>query len=242
MYSRCTYIMFFSVCDCWWKFPDLLVPLTCNFAFIFTCEPIINNDLLASDALVNKHLKVCALFCSCLINMRWLMRAHELSVHWAWVSVTSTWTDRDTLSSAYRLVPVQIQTQSHSCFHSQAGACADTNTVTFLSPTHRLVPVQIQTQSHSCFHSQAGACTDTDTVSFLFPLTGWCLYRYRHSHDLVSYSQAGADVFNALDIMDNKQVLEELKFGVGDGNLHYYLYNWKCPSMPPNEVRIHNFR
>lgn len=45
-------------------------------------------------------------------------------------------------------------------------------------------------------------------------------------------------MFNALDIMDNKQILEDLKFGVGDGNLHYYLYNWKCPSMVPGEVCI----
>ena len=34
------------------------------------------------------------------------------------------------------------------------------------------------------------------------------------------------DVFNALDLMDNKQFLEELKFGIGDGDLQYYLYNW----------------
>ena len=44
-------------------------------------------------------------------------------------------------------------------------------------------------------------------------------------------------MFNALDIMHNKEVLEELKFGVGDGNLHYYLYNWKCPEIPSNQVR-----
>ena len=46
-------------------------------------------------------------------------------------------------------------------------------------------------------------------------------------------------MFNALDIMDNNKILEELKFGVGDGNLHYYLYNWKCPSMPPTDVCGH---
>ena len=43
-------------------------------------------------------------------------------------------------------------------------------------------------------------------------------------------------MFNALDLMDNKTVLEELKFGVGDGNLHYYLYNYKCPELKPEEV------
>lgn len=46
----------------------------------------------------------------------------------------------------------------------------------------------------------------------------------------------GFDVFNALDLMENKQFLEQLKFGVGDGNLQYYLYNWRCPTMTPDKV------
>ena len=48
--------------------------------------------------------------------------------------------------------------------------------------------------------------------------------------------QRGFDVFNALDLMDNKDFLEKLKFGIGDGNLQYYLYNWKCPGMTPEQV------
>jgi len=44
------------------------------------------------------------------------------------------------------------------------------------------------------------------------------------------------DVFNALDLMDNKEFLEKLKFGPGDGNLQYYLYNWKCPGILPAKV------
>jgi glycylpeptide N-tetradecanoyltransferase len=43
---------------------------------------------------------------------------------------------------------------------------------------------------------------------------------------LVKAKEIGFDVFNALDIMDNAEFLQELKFGVGDGFLHYYLYNW----------------
>lgn len=46
------------------------------------------------------------------------------------------------------------------------------------------------------------------------------------------------DVFNALDLMENKQFLEELKFGVGDGNLQYYLYNWVCSGMRPEHVSL----
>lgn len=51
-----------------------------------------------------------------------------------------------------------------------------------------------------------------------------------------SLSQKGFDVFNALDLMENKTFLEKLKFGIGDGNLQYYLYNWKCPSMGSEKV------
>ncbi len=42
------------------------------------------------------------------------------------------------------------------------------------------------------------------------------------------------DVFNALDIMQNESFLKELKFGPGDGHLHYYLYNYhlKAPLRP----------
>lgn len=36
--------------------------------------------------------------------------------------------------------------------------------------------------------------------------------------------------------MDNKEFLEKLKFGIGDGNLQYYIYNWICPTMKPQEV------
>ncbi|XP_030076511.1 glycylpeptide N-tetradecanoyltransferase 1 isoform X1 [Microcaecilia unicolor] len=48
----------------------------------------------------------------------------------------------------------------------------------------------------------------------------------------------GFDVFNALDLMENKMFLEKLKFGIGDGNLQYYLYNWKCPSMVAEKVGL----
>lgn len=38
--------------------------------------------------------------------------------------------------------------------------------------------------------------------------------------------------------MENKTFLEKLKFGIGDGNLQYYLYNWKCPGMEPEKVSV----
>ncbi|KAK2151268.1 hypothetical protein LSH36_369g03008 [Paralvinella palmiformis] len=55
---------------------------------------------------------------------------------------------------------------------------------------------------------------------------------------LIMAKNMGFDVFNSLDLMENKQFLEKLKFGIGDGNLQYYLYNWKCPSMAPEEVSL----
>lgn len=44
------------------------------------------------------------------------------------------------------------------------------------------------------------------------------------------------DVFNALDLMDNKQVFEELHFGVGNGSLYYYLYNWYTKKIPAPKI------
>ena len=46
------------------------------------------------------------------------------------------------------------------------------------------------------------------------------------------------DVFNALDILDNDGLLKNLKFGVGDGNLHYYFYNWRVPEFKPPQIGI----
>lgn len=36
------------------------------------------------------------------------------------------------------------------------------------------------------------------------------------------------DVFNALTLMDNSLFLEQQKFGAGDGQLHYYLFNYNA--------------
>ena len=55
---------------------------------------------------------------------------------------------------------------------------------------------------------------------------------------LVTAKKNGFDVFNALDLMENKTFLENLKFGIGDGNLHYYIYNWRCPNMPSQHVGL----
>ncbi|KAM7498869.1 hypothetical protein LguiA_023283 [Lonicera macranthoides] len=47
------------------------------------------------------------------------------------------------------------------------------------------------------------------------------------------------DVFNALDVMQNESFLKELKFGPGDGKLHYYLYNYRLNHvLRPSELGL----
>ncbi|KAJ7111525.1 N-myristoyl transferase [Mycena crocata] len=48
---------------------------------------------------------------------------------------------------------------------------------------------------------------------------------------LVVANQAKLDVFNALTLMDNVPFLKDLKFGVGDGYLNFYLYNWRTAKL-----------
>lgn len=55
---------------------------------------------------------------------------------------------------------------------------------------------------------------------------------------LILAKSGGSDVFNALTLMENGSILEELKFGKGDGNLQYYLYNWACPAMESKDIGI----
>jgi glycylpeptide N-tetradecanoyltransferase len=53
---------------------------------------------------------------------------------------------------------------------------------------------------------------------------------------LIIAKQKGYDVFNALNVQENESFMDELKFGVGDGNLHYYLYNWRIHQLKPKDV------
>ena len=55
---------------------------------------------------------------------------------------------------------------------------------------------------------------------------------------LVLAKKSDFDVFNALDLMENVEFLEKLKFGIGDGNLQYYIYNWRSPQMTSKEVGL----
>jgi glycylpeptide N-tetradecanoyltransferase len=58
------------------------------------------------------------------------------------------------------------------------------------------------------------------------------------SDALLMAQQNGFDVFNALNVMENNEFLSKLKFGIGDGQLQYYVYNWRCPEMNPGDVGL----
>ncbi|KAL6002695.1 glycylpeptide N-tetradecanoyltransferase [Asimina triloba] len=56
---------------------------------------------------------------------------------------------------------------------------------------------------------------------------------------LIVAKQKDYDVFNALDVMHNESFLKELKFGPGDGQLHYYLYNYRIRHpLKPSELGL----
>ncbi|KAK3187196.1 glycylpeptide N-tetradecanoyltransferase [Lecanicillium sp. MT-2017a] len=48
---------------------------------------------------------------------------------------------------------------------------------------------------------------------------------------LILAKRAKFDVFNALSLMDNGLFLEQQKFGGGDGQLHYYLFNYRAGAI-----------
>ncbi|CAA6656742.1 unnamed protein product [Spirodela intermedia] len=56
---------------------------------------------------------------------------------------------------------------------------------------------------------------------------------------LIVAKQKEYDVFNALDVMHNGKFLKELKFGPGDGQLHYYLYNYRLQHpLKPSDLGL----
>jgi len=55
---------------------------------------------------------------------------------------------------------------------------------------------------------------------------------------LVLAKQNKYDVFNCLELMDNATFLKDLKFGPGDGVLHYYFFNWAMPQIPPSKLGL----
>ena len=55
---------------------------------------------------------------------------------------------------------------------------------------------------------------------------------------LISAQLNGFDVYNCLDVMDNKTAIEDLHFGAGSGNLYYYLYNYSINDISQDKIGI----
>ncbi len=55
---------------------------------------------------------------------------------------------------------------------------------------------------------------------------------------LILANQEKFDVFNALNILENEKVFNDLLFGQGDGALRYYFYNYACPEISPSELAL----
>ncbi|KAJ3409726.1 hypothetical protein HDV05_004283 [Chytridiales sp. JEL 0842] len=55
---------------------------------------------------------------------------------------------------------------------------------------------------------------------------------------LIQAKNNGFDVFNCLNLMHNTQFIDELKFGKGDGQLHYYLYNYRCRDVSHEDMAL----
>lgn len=46
------------------------------------------------------------------------------------------------------------------------------------------------------------------------------------------------DVMNCLTLQDNSCLLDVLKFGKGDGELNYYMYNYRCRDVPSKDLGL----
>ena len=124
---------------------------------------------------------------------------------------------------------------------------------------HWLLPRNDVIYSYVCYGDTASKGKLTDFVSFYnLPSTiighpqhhtlkaAYSYYNVATHHSLVDVMndalhfayREGFDVFNALDVMENAKFLEKLKFGPGDGHLQYYVYNWRCPEMKPEQIGL----
>jgi glycylpeptide N-tetradecanoyltransferase len=74
-------------------------------------------------------------------------------------------------------------------------------------------------------YSYYNVATSTDIVKLM-------------SDALVLAKGLGFDVFNALDLMENQKFVKELKFGIGDGHLQYYLFNYRFPDVDPKDMAL----
>jgi len=88
----------------------------------------------------------------------------------------------------------------------------------------------------SCFthpaHDKINAC-----FSYYNVATSMSIKELLHNAIIMAQKE-GYDVYNCLDLMDNAEAFEDLKFGRGSGTLQYYLYNFAVNALPAKETAI----
>lgn len=135
---------------------------------------------------------------------------------------------------SFNLVPVFTEDEFKHWFSPQNGIISayvvtDKNGIITDMVSYYALP---STVMHHPVHKIIKAAYSFYNVSTKTP---WCDLM---NDALISAKNDNFDVFNALDVMENTKFLGSLKFGIGDGNLQYYLYNWRCPSMKPEELGL----
>jgi glycylpeptide N-tetradecanoyltransferase len=71
----------------------------------------------------------------------------------------------------------------------------------------------------------------------LFYYTSFEETPYRLVHDiLVIAKNEGIDLFSALNVMENNDILQELNFTIGTKKFHYYFWNWKCRDLNKTQI------
>jgi glycylpeptide N-tetradecanoyltransferase len=55
---------------------------------------------------------------------------------------------------------------------------------------------------------------------------------------IIMAKKEGFDVYNALNIMDNQDAFESLRFLRGAGSLHYYLFNYRLSNVESEKIAI----
>ncbi|XP_031382921.1 glycylpeptide N-tetradecanoyltransferase 1-like [Punica granatum] len=105
----------------------------------------------------------------------------------------------------------------------------ETHEVTDICSFYTLPSTILGNQNHSTLKA-AYSYYNVSTKTPLLQLT---------NDALIIAKQKDYDVFNALDVMENECFLKELKFGPGDGQLHYYLYNYRLKhAIKPSELGL----
>jgi len=121
---------------------------------------------------------------------------------------------------------------------------------------HQLLPRE---KVVDCYILKDSTGKVTDMISF-YHLPSTVLSCEKHNHLEVAYSyynvattvplvklmkdllviarNVNVDVVNALELMDNESIFEELQFKQGDGFLQYYIYNWRCAALDTKEVGL----